>query len=148
MGKGWTLTEMLVTLGVMGVLLALAGELTVWGLKTGSALTEQQKQRRYAMKAMEELVTWLAQAEKVTVTYDGLVFFSHDRWVQVISEDGKILVKGEGKEHPFLPEGFFASLKANWEKPSLLRLALKVKGKGKPQIWQTKVFLPLWRRWK
>ncbi len=146
MRKGWTLTETLVTIGVMGILLALVGELTLWALRAGAALEAEAQERRYAVKAMEEMLSLLNRGGKVIVAPNG--FSLPERTVSVTSKGGQVIVREGEKERSLLPEGLTARLELVEEKPCLLRLSLHIRGIKGTQSWQTKVFLPPWRRWE
>jgi prepilin-type N-terminal cleavage/methylation domain-containing protein len=132
MRNGWTLTEMIVTLGVTSVLLALAFEMALLVMHSSQELQESKEKADQAMMVMEQVISDLIRAERVTVTDEGLTVKTKAgvrRWRRTLS-----VAKMSG-------EWDFA-----WEKDNLISVTLKWKEKGKERSVSMKVFVPLWKR--
>lgn len=131
--KGWTLTEMVVAIGVMGVLLALAGELTLFLLKANGEIQRRQEINQRALSLMEQVIGEVLRAKRVQVGEDGL---------KVNLGEREIFVPKRFKEGKFWGEWTF-----EWEKGNLLRVRLELRDeRGKGKVLETALFVPLRKR--
>jgi prepilin-type N-terminal cleavage/methylation domain-containing protein len=131
--KGFTLTEMVVAIGVMGILLALAGTLTVEVLKAGRQRQRERARQQIFQVALEEIIGKTLRAQRVTVTEEGLVLESREgRWVI---------------PKTFERQGFVGQWQFAFERPTLLSVTLTLQdASGRTETVQTAVFVPLWRK--
>jgi len=131
--RGWTLTEMIVTIGVTGVLLALAGEIAFLTMKATYNLQKNIELHERAISLMERVVGEVLRAEGVKVKEMGLV---------ILSDGQEIIVSREFQQRNISGEWTF-----EWVKENLLSLKLKVTDKrGSEEIIETEVFVPLCKR--
>jgi len=131
--KGWTLMEMIVTIGVMGFLLALAVEITILTIKATHNLQKNIELHERAVSLMERVLGEVLRAEGVKVDERGLA---------ILTEGQEIIVSKEFRQGNISGEWTF-----EWVKGNLLSLKLKVMDeRGKDEIVETEVFVPLCKR--
>ena len=131
--KGWTLMEMIVTIGVMGFLLALAVEINILTIKATHNLQKNIELHERAVSLMERVLGEVLRAEEVKVDEMGLA---------ILTEGQEIIVSKEFRQGNISGEWTF-----EWVKENLLRLKLKVTDeRGKDEIVWTEVFVPLCKR--
>ncbi|MEM0503208.1 MAG: type II secretion system protein [Archaeoglobaceae archaeon] len=133
MKKGWTLTEMVVTIGVMGAILALAGEMAVWTIRAGKNLQNRREEMISASLLTEQVIGTILRAKKVKVEGEGLL---------VVTEEGTRLFRKE------FEDGMLKGrLEFDWGKGNLLSVNLKLEGEeGRVKEMGMKIFVPLWKR--
>jgi prepilin-type N-terminal cleavage/methylation domain-containing protein len=131
--RGWTLMEMVVTIGVMGVLLALASEITILTIKTTNNLKKNIELQEKAIFLIEKVVGGILRAEEIKLEEGGLI---------ILSDNQEIIVNREFTQGNFSGEWNF-----EWVKKNILRLRLKLKDeRGREEIVETEVFIPLHKR--
>jgi prepilin-type N-terminal cleavage/methylation domain-containing protein len=131
--RGWTLMEMVVTIGVMGVLLALASEITILTIKATNNLKKNIELQEKAIFLIEKVVGGILRAEEIKLEERGLI---------ILSDDQEIIVNREFTQGNFSGEWNF-----EWVKKNILRLRLKLKDeRGREEIVETEVFIPLHKR--
>jgi prepilin-type N-terminal cleavage/methylation domain-containing protein len=131
--RGWTLMEMVVTIGVMGVLLALASEITILTIKTANNLKKNIELQEKAIFLIEKVVGEILRAEEIKLEERGLI---------ILSDDQEIIVNREFTQGNFSGEWNF-----EWVKKNILRLRLKLKDeREREEIVETEVFIPLHKR--
>jgi len=131
--RGWTLMEMIVTIGVTGVLLALAVEITILTMRATYNLQKNIEIHERAVSLMERVLGEVLRAEEVKVDERGLV---------ILGDGREIIVNKEFRQGKVSGEWAF-----EWVKGNLLSLKLKVTDeKGKEEIIETEVFVPLCKR--
>jgi prepilin-type N-terminal cleavage/methylation domain-containing protein len=131
--RGWTLMEMVVTIGVMGVLLALASEITILTIKTANNLKKNIELQEKAIFLIEKVVGEILRAEEIKLEEGGLI---------ILSDNQEIIVNREFTQGNFSGEWNF-----EWVKKNILRLRLKLKDeRGREEIVETEVFIPLHKR--
>jgi prepilin-type N-terminal cleavage/methylation domain-containing protein len=131
--RGWTLMEMVVTIGVMGVLLALASEITILTIKTTNNLKKNIELQEKAIFLIEKVVGGILRAEEIKLEEGGLI---------ILSDNQEIIVNREFTQGNFSGEWNF-----EWVKENILRLRLKLKDeRGREEIVETEVFIPLHKR--
>jgi prepilin-type N-terminal cleavage/methylation domain-containing protein len=131
--RGWTLMEMVVTIGVMGVLLALASEITILTIKTTNNLKKNIELQEKAIFLIEKVIGGILRAEEIKLEDGDLI---------ILSDDQEIIVNREFTQGNFSGEWNF-----EWVKKNILRLRLKLKDeRGREEIVETEVFIPLHKR--
>jgi prepilin-type N-terminal cleavage/methylation domain-containing protein len=131
--RGWTLMEMVVTIGVMGVLLALASEITILTIKTTNNLKKNIELQEKAIFLIEKVVGGILRAEEIKLEDGDLI---------ILSDNQEIIVNREFTQGNFSGEWNF-----EWVKKNILRLRLKLKDeRGREEIVETEVFIPLHKR--
>jgi len=125
--------EMIVTIGVTGVLLALAVEITILTMRATYNMQRNIELHERAVSLMERVVGEVLRAEEVKVDEMGLA---------ILTEGQEIIVSKEFRQGKVSGEWAF-----EWVKGNLLSLKLKVTDeKGKEEIIETEVFVPLCKR--
>jgi len=125
--------EMVVTIGVMGVLLALASEITILTIKTTNNLKKNIELQEKAIFLIEKVVGEILRAEEIKLEERGLI---------ILSDNQEIIVNREFTQGNFSGEWNF-----EWVKKNILRLRLKLKDeRGREEIVETEVFIPLHKR--
>lgn len=125
--------EMVVTIGVMGVLLALASEITILTIKATNNLKKNIELQEKAIFLIEKVVGGILRAEEIKLEERGLI---------ILSDDQEIIVNREFTQGNFSGEWNF-----EWVKKNILRLRLKLKDeRGREEIVETEVFIPLHKR--
>jgi prepilin-type N-terminal cleavage/methylation domain-containing protein len=131
--RGWTLMEMVVTIGVMGVLLALASEITILTIKATNNLKKNIELQEKAIFLIEKVVGGILRAEEIKLEDGGLI---------ILSDNQEIIFNREFTQGNFSGEWNF-----EWVKKNILRLRLKLKDeRGIEEIVETEVFIPLHKR--
>jgi prepilin-type N-terminal cleavage/methylation domain-containing protein len=131
--RGWTLMEMVVTIGVMGVLLALASEITILTIKAINNLKKNIELQEKAIFLIEKVIGEILRAEEIKLEEEGLI---------ILSDNQEIIVNREFTQGNFSGEWNF-----EWVKKNILRLRLKLKDeRGREEIVETEVFIPLHKR--
>jgi prepilin-type N-terminal cleavage/methylation domain-containing protein len=131
--RGWTLMEMVVTIGVMGVLLALASEITILTIKATNDLKKNIELQEKAIFLIEKVVGEILRAEEIKLGEKGLI---------ILSDDQEIIVNREFTQGNVSGEWNF-----EWVKKNILSLRLKLKDeRGREEIVETEVFIPLHKR--
>jgi prepilin-type N-terminal cleavage/methylation domain-containing protein len=131
--RGWTLMEMVVTIGVMGVLLALASEITILTIKTTNNLKKNIELQEKAIFLIEKVIGGILRAEEIKLEDGDLI---------ILSDNQEIIVNREFTQGNFSGEWNF-----EWVKKNILRLRLKLKDeRGREEIVETEVFIPLHKR--
>jgi prepilin-type N-terminal cleavage/methylation domain-containing protein len=131
--RGWTLMEMVVTIGVMGVLLALASEITILTIKTTNNLKKNIELQEKAIFLIEKVIGGILRAEEIKLEDGDLI---------ILSDNQEIIVNREFTQGNFSGEWNF-----EWVKKNILRLRLKLKDeRGRVEIVETEVFIPLHKR--
>jgi prepilin-type N-terminal cleavage/methylation domain-containing protein len=131
--RGWTLMEMVVTIGVMGVLLALASEITILTIKATNNLKKNIELQEKAIFLIEKVIGGILRAEEIKLEDGGLI---------ILSDNQEIIVNREFTQGNFSGEWNF-----EWVKKNILRLRLKLKDeRGREEIVETEVFIPLHKR--
>ena len=131
--RGWTLMEMIVTIGVTGVLLAFAVEITILTMRATYNMQKNIELHERAVSLMERVLGEVLRAEGVKVDEMGLA---------ILTEGQEIIVSKEFRQGNISGEWTF-----EWVKENLLRLKLKVTDeRGKDEIVWTEVFVPLCKR--
>jgi prepilin-type N-terminal cleavage/methylation domain-containing protein len=131
--RGWTLMEMVVTIGVMGVLLALASEITILTIKATNNLKKNIELQEKAIFLIEKVVGGILRAEEIKLEEGGLI---------ILSDNQEIIVNRE-----FIQGNFSGEWNFEWVKKNILRLRLKLKDeRGIEEIVETEVFIPLHKR--
>jgi len=125
--------EMVVTIGVMGVLLALASEITILTIKATNNLKKNIELQGKAIFLIEKVVGGILRAEEIKLEEGGLI---------ILSDNQEIIVNREFTQGNFSGEWNF-----EWVKKNILRLRLKLKDeRGREEIVETEVFIPLHKR--
>ena len=125
--------EMIVTIGVTGVLLAFAVEITILTMRATYNMQRNIELHERAVSLMERVVGEVLRAEEVKVDEMGLA---------ILTEGQEIIVSKEFRQGKVSGEWAF-----EWVKGNLLSLKLKVTDeKGKEEIIETEVFVPLCKR--
>ena len=125
--------EMVVTIGVMGVLLALASEITILTIKATNNLKKNIELQEKAIFLIEKVVGGILRAEEIKLEEGGLI---------ILSDNQEIIVNREFTQGNFSGEWNF-----EWVKKNILRLRLKLKDeRGREEIVETEVFIPLHKR--
>lgn len=125
--------EMVVTIGVMGVLLALASEITILTIKTTNNLKKNIELQEKAIFLIEKVIGGILRAEEIKLEDGDLI---------ILSDDQEIIVNREFTQGNFSGEWNF-----EWVKKNILRLRLKLKDeRGREEIVETEVFIPLHKR--
>lgn len=125
--------EMVVTIGVMGVLLALASEITILTIKTTNNLKKNIELQEKAIFLIEKVIGGILRAEEIKLEDGGLI---------ILSDNQEIIVNREFTQGNFSGEWNF-----EWVKKNILRLRLKLKDeRGREEIVETEVFIPLHKR--
>jgi len=125
--------EMVVTIGVMGVLLALASEITILTIKATNNLKKNIELQEKAIFLIEKVVGGILRAEEIKLEEGGLI---------ILSDNQEIIVNREFTQGNFSGEWNF-----EWVKENILRLRLKLKDeRGREEIVETEVFIPLHKR--
>jgi len=125
--------EMVVTIGVMGVLLALASEITILTIKATNNLKKNIELQEKAIFLIEKVVGEILRAEEIKLEERGLI---------ILSDNQEIIVNREFTQGNFSGEWNF-----EWVKKNILRLRLKLKDeRGREEIVETEVFIPLHKR--
>jgi prepilin-type N-terminal cleavage/methylation domain-containing protein len=131
--RGWTLMEMVVTIGVMGVLLALASEITILTIKATNNLKKNIELQEKAIFLIEKVIGGILRAEEIKLEDGDLI---------ILSDNQEIIVNREFTQGNFSGEWNF-----EWVKKNILRLRLKLKDeRGREEIVETEVFIPLHKR--
>jgi prepilin-type N-terminal cleavage/methylation domain-containing protein len=131
--RGWTLMEMVVTIGVMGVLLALASEITILTIKATNNLKKNIELQEKAIFLIEKVIGGILRAEEIKLEDGDLI---------ILSDNQEIIVNREFTQGNFSGEWNF-----EWVKKNILRLRLKLKDeRGRVEIVETEVFIPLHKR--
>jgi prepilin-type N-terminal cleavage/methylation domain-containing protein len=131
--RGWTLMEMVVTIGVMVVLLALASEITILTIKATNNLKKNIELQEKAIFLIEKVIGGILRAEEIKLEERGLI---------ILSDNQEIIVNREFTQGNFSGEWNF-----EWVKKNILRLRLKLKDeRGREEIVETEVFIPLHKR--
>jgi len=125
--------EMVVTIGVMGVLLALASEITILTIKATNNLKKNIELQEKAIFLIEKVIGEILRAEEIKLEERGLI---------ILSDNQEIIVNREFTQGNFSGEWNF-----EWVKKNILRLRLKLKDeRGREEIVETEVFIPLHKR--
>lgn len=125
--------EMVVTIGVMGVLLALASEITILTIKATNNLKKNIELQEKAIFLIEKVIGGILRAEEIKLEEGGLI---------ILSDNQEIIVNREFTQGNFSGEWNF-----EWVKKNILRLRLKLKDeRGREEIVETEVFIPLHKR--
>jgi len=125
--------EMVVTIGVMGVLLALASEITILTIKATNNLKKNIELQEKAIFLIEKVVGGILRAEEIKLEDGDLI---------ILSDNQEIIVNREFTQGNFSGEWNF-----EWVKKNILRLRLKLKDeRGREEIVETEVFIPLHKR--
>lgn len=125
--------EMVVTIGVMGVLLALASEITILTIKTTNNLKKNIELQEKAIFLIEKVIGGILRAEEIKLEDGDLI---------ILSDNQEIIVNREFTQGNFSGEWNF-----EWVKKNILRLRLKLKDeRGREEIVETEVFIPLHKR--
>jgi prepilin-type N-terminal cleavage/methylation domain-containing protein len=131
--RGWTLMEMVVTIGVMVVLLALASEITILTIKATNNLKKNIELQEKAIFLIEKVIGGILRAEEIKLEDGDLI---------ILSDNQEIIVNREFTQGNFSGEWNF-----EWVKKNILRLRLKLKDeRGREEIVETEVFIPLHKR--
>jgi prepilin-type N-terminal cleavage/methylation domain-containing protein len=131
--RGWTLMEMVVTIGVMGVLLALVSEITILTIKATNNLKKNIELQEKAIFLIEKVIGGILRAEEIKLEDGDLI---------ILSDNQEIIVNREFTQGNFSGEWNF-----EWVKKNILRLRLKLKDeRGREEIVETEVFIPLHKR--
>jgi len=125
--------EMVVTIGVMGVLLALASEITILTIKATNNLKKNIELQEKAIFLIEKVIGGILRAEEIKL------------------EDGDLIILGDNQEiivnREFTQGNFSGEWNFEWVKKNILRLRLKLKDeRGREEIVETEVFIPLHKR--
>lgn len=125
--------EMVVTIGVMVVLLALASEITILTIKATNNLKKNIELQEKAIFLIEKVIGGILRAEEIKLEERGLI---------ILSDNQEIIVNREFTQGNFSGEWNF-----EWVKKNILRLRLKLKDeRGREEIVETEVFIPLHKR--
>jgi len=125
--------EMVVTIGVMGVLLALASEITILTIKATNNLKKNIELQEKAIFLIEKVIGGILRAEEIKLEEGGLI---------ILSDNQEIIVNKE-----FIQGNFSGEWNFEWVKKNILRLRLKLKDeRGREEIVETEVFIPLHKR--
>jgi len=125
--------EMVVTIGVMGVLLALASEITILTIKATNNLKKNIELQEKAIFLIEKVIGGILRAEEIKLEDGDLI---------ILSDNQEIIVNREFTQGNFSGEWNF-----EWVKKNILRLRLKLKDeRGREEIVETEVFIPLHKR--
>lgn len=125
--------EMVVTIGVMVVLLALASEITILTIKATNNLKKNIELQEKAIFLIEKVIGGILRAEEIKLEDGDLI---------ILSDNQEIIVNREFTQGNFSGEWNF-----EWVKKNILRLRLKLKDeRGREEIVETEVFIPLHKR--